>query len=169
MAGTSYLGVPPPWVDRAREEWEQKQVQADLYVVGAPSSGTRLFARLMGESGLNVIHDHSHGHVDRPLLKVVCIERDRDAVVASCLARTDSPVFVALTTQVEAEAFVDERQARVRGMYPTRPFASFEALVADRDTELNRIADALGLPHWQATEVVTDENSKYLVQRKIEK
>lgn len=164
--GVSMLGVRPPWLDRAVAEAEKRQSEADLYVVGAPSSGTRLFTRLMGESGLNVLHDHSHGHVDRPLLKVVCIERDRDAVVASCLARTDSPVFTSITTQAQAEEFVDERQARVRNKYPTRPFASFEALVADRDAELNRIADALGLPHWQATEVVTDENAKHLLRRK---
>jgi len=162
----SRLGVPPPWLDRAKAAAEQRNANADLFVVGAPSSGTRLFTRLMGESGLTVVHDHSHGHVDRPLLKVVCIERDRDAVVASCLARTDSPVFTAITTQAEAEAFVDERQARVRNKYPTRPFASFEALVADRDAELDRIADALGMPHWQATEVVTDENAKHLLKRK---
>lgn len=154
--------VAPSWVDRLRMQVEEQNGSVDLYVVGAPSSGTRLFTRLMAESGLNVVHDHSHGHIDRPLLKVVCIERDREAVIGSCLTRTDSPVFLAITTRAEAEAFVDERQARVRSKYPTRPLASFEALVADRDAELDRIADALGLPHWQATEIVTDENAKHL-------
>jgi len=75
---------------------------------------------------------------------------------------TGPPVFAAITTMGEVEAFVDERQARVADKYPNRPVASFEALIADRDAELARIADLLGLPHWQATEIVTDVNAKHL-------
>jgi hypothetical protein len=135
---------------------------ADLIVVGPPSSGTRLARRLMAESGLDAIHDRSHGKTDAPLTKVVRIHRDRDARIASVLARDDMPMFSAIVTQEQAETFVDTTEATVADKYPTRPALSYEALVADRDAELDRVADALGIPRWESTIEVTDENSKYL-------
>jgi len=135
---------------------------ADLIVVGPPSSGTRLARRLMAESGLDVIHDRSHGQADAPLTKVVRIHRDRDARIASVIARDDLPMFADVTNQAEAETFVDNTEAIVTEKYPTRPALSYEALIADRDAELDRIADELGIPRWTSTILVTNENAKHL-------
>jgi hypothetical protein len=141
---------------------EERMTTADLIVVGPPSSGTRLAQRLMAESGLDTLHDRSHGVTDAPLLKVVCIYRDRDARIASVLARDDMPMFANITTQEQAETFVDGTEATVADKYPTRPALSYEALIADRDAELDRIADELGIPHWSSTILVTNQNAKHL-------
>ena len=160
---THRLGsVAETWIEGLRQQAVENFEAADLFVVGAPSSGTRLLTRLLGESGLAVCHDYTHGRVERPPLKVVRIERDREALIRSVMARDDLPMMARVVTREEAEVFVDERQGLVRSLYSTRPVVSYEALVADRDAELARIADRLGIPRWQATEVVTDENAKHL-------
>jgi len=136
---------------------------ADLVVVGPPSSGTRVATRLMGESGLDVVHDRSHGAADIPHAKVVRIHRDRDIRVASVLARDDMPMFANIATREEAEIFVDVTEELVLERYLSCPALSYEALIADRDAELARIADELGIPQWVSTIAVTDENAKHQI------
>lgn len=123
----------------------------DVLVSGPPSSGTRLVARLLAESGHTVRHDGTHGRQLLPAGVVVTTSRQREPHVASLVARG-----------MGDEATIDEAVERIAALYPDAPCVSYEALILDRDIELSRVARLLGWPDWVSTIEVTDENRKHL-------
>lgn len=131
-----------------RRPFRASQRDDTAIVVGEPSSGTRLVARLLEAGGIYVRHDGQHGRRDWTSGRVVLVTRDPDARTDSQQARwPDGVPFDSPDT--------DELRAR----HPDAVEVAYEDVVADQDTVIARLAEAWDIEPWAFDEDVYDGNA----------
>jgi hypothetical protein len=135
-------------VARHRLPYEDSQPADTVIVVGEPSSGTRLVARMLEAGGVRVIHDERHGYRPWTSGLPVIVTRDPQSRAESVNARWPDGL----------DGFPTLAEHRVR--YPDALEVRYEDVVADKDTVIVELAAALGVDPWLFSEDVYDANSE---------
>jgi hypothetical protein len=130
---------------------EAQIAEADIFVTGPMSSGTRLVCQILEAGGFSVVHDSLHGIVNRPTAKVV-------------IAVTREPS--ATHRSVERAFKPDERistQDSIKGIaefYPNALWISYDQLCVAPDATILVLAEWLAVDPWSMpVEIIRSQNS----------
>lgn len=124
--------------------------EADIFVTGPMSSGTRLVCRIMEAGGFKAVHDSLHGMVQRPAKCVIVVVRNPVATKLS-MEKTFKPD--------ERISFEDSLKGAI-DFYPQALWISYDQLCEAPDDTIKVIADWLGVDTWNMPEqIVKSPNS----------
>lgn len=123
-------------------------------VVGCMSSGNRLLRDVIEPCGLLTWVDISHGTTDVDVVDtlVLVIVRHEYAVRAS---------FAARWAGHEVAVPIDDSLEGIAKRYPDAERVSYEALCADPDATIVRVAELLELAPWPCLVVVINRNAQW--------
>jgi len=129
---------------------ENSELAGRVRVLGEPSSGTRLVARIVDASpDLAAWHDPAHGTVEwgTEPRAVVLVRRDPLARLGSARARWgDRPMGVPYPA--------------LRSAFPVSPVVHYEDVVSDVHSVIASLALHFGIDPWEFTERIYDGNDR---------
>lgn len=113
--------------------------QADIFVTGPMSSGTRVVCEVLEAGGFKVVHDSMHGIVNRPNAKVVvAVTREPAATKRS----------MKIAFRPEERISPHDSIKGIAEFYPHAHWISYDQLCFAPDATIGVLAEWLGVDPW---------------------